>query len=108
MTSNITTASDGATSFTTSPEKPALLNLECITGDMSTIVVFVECLEHFIRDLRATVRVDADKDSIYREINSIDTMAYEIKRRAEQMREGLDEFIEAADAKQLWVERKSA
>lgn len=108
MERNSTTAPEGATAFTTAPANTDLLNLETITGDLSTVGVFVECLEQFVSNLRAEVRVDADKDSVHREINSIDTMAYEIKRRIEQMRTGLDEFIDAAPAAHLWAERKPA
>jgi len=101
-------APESATAFTKTPDKPVPLNLECITGDLSTMSVFCESLEHFIRDLRAVVQVEGDRDSIFREINSIDTMAYEIKRRVETMRSEVDEFIDAADPAQLWAERKSA
>ncbi|OHD00927.1 MAG: hypothetical protein A2885_13555 [Sphingopyxis sp. RIFCSPHIGHO2_01_FULL_65_24] len=108
MTGNSTTAPEGATTFTANTDKPAPLNLECITGDLSTVRVFAECLEHFIIDLRATVNAGGHRESIFREINSIDTMAYEIKQRIEQMRTGLDEFIDAAPAAHLWAERKPA
>lgn len=86
--------------------KPDLLNLECITGDMGTVAVFVEALEQFISNLREEVRNDTGKDAIYREINAVDTMAFEIKHRVAEMKAGIDEFIDAAPAAHLWAERK--
>jgi hypothetical protein len=108
MTDNSTTAPDGATAFTTNLEKPVPLNLECITGDIGTIRVFCEGLEHFINDVRACVRAEADRDSILREVNHADVMAYEIKQRVEKLQEGINEFIDAATPAQLWAERKPA
>ena len=86
---------------------PEPLNLETITGDLGTIGVFIEGLEHFICELRALVPEQDNREKFYRQITSIDTMAFEIKQRVAEMRTNLDEFIDAAPAAHLWAERKS-
>ena len=83
------------------------ISLETITGDLSTIGVFVDGQEYFICELRALAQALETPAAMFRVINQVETMAFEIKQRIAEMRSGLDEFIDAAPAAHLWAERKA-
>jgi len=83
------------------------LDLETIFGDLSTVQTFCEALDNFIVNLRHAIHAAGVEAVCSPYLTDIDNMAFEIKHRIGNMREGFDEFVDAAEPTNLRTTRKA-
>lgn len=89
--------------------KPAAetLDLENIFGGLSTVETFCEALDGFIGDLRHAIHAAGAQEICAVRLNDVDIMAFEIKHRIAEMRDGFNEFVDAAEPENLRTTRKA-
>ena len=83
------------------------LDIETIFGDLSTVQTFCEALDNFIVNLRHAIHAAGAQEICAVRLNDVDIMAFEIKHRIAEMRDGFNEFVDAAEPENLRTTRKA-